>query len=884
MILEQKQEYLLPKLLFWQHLVLSILIAVLASRNIVLAAILFICQTLLILHTHNNQLKNPVSLTTKFILIFSTLICAYFYAHFHYPGLDLTAKTQWDNFNDPRKEQTIQAKILSVKGFSDGRLRLILDQAIIINQENNKILASIPKKLALTIDNYPLFSKKPIQGQEIIFKSKIRPTHGNFIKYYQDQGVWYTAYIYNPKNVTVKGKAYFFAELRQNIEDSFISLLFDTSEKLDRTKPLNQAKAILIALIFGDKFYLSQQTLDNFNNANLLHSLALSGQHLALSVLMATFLFYSFIFVIKPLNYNYFYPMRRSIFYISVPIAMAYLFLGNAPSSLLRAFIMLFLVGFFWLKAKNINLFTILLLAILIFIVFNPNSLFQLSVQLSFSAVFAIAFFLTYLQSIQRIFTKNYEKNCYSLANLQLSKQKWQVRKIMILIQVFFTKAFNIICSLFFLSFIIQLITLPIIITYFGKFSYFFLLNIVWLPILGFIILPFAFLALIFFPIGILSQFFLEISLIPTHYMILFLEYLTTLKFDPTIQSLKPPLYVFVGYYGLILFFIYKNKNEVKNKVWKNCLFLFCIGLICSGYIQNLFSGNFSLNLLDVGQGQAIVLNNYGEKTIIDSGGSFSIRFNVGRDIVAHFISDNSLPKIKNIFASHDDSDHINGLIHLIKYFNPENYYESYLPEAKISKIKTMLNQALEDIKLNTSKLGMGDQITLGNGFSLEILYPPYPTNKTELFYSNAKSKAKPLPQYDSNQTSLIMRLVKNNHGLAIFCGDADNEVLSTLLNIQKDKAWTYNKNKTKPNLDLSLQADILILPHHGSKNSYLPEFYQAVNPKYVLGSAGRYNRFGFPATEILDYFNKLGIPILRTDQMGNITFILNDTQWELDK
>jgi competence protein ComEC len=213
---------------------------------------------------------------------------------------------------------------------------------------------------------------------------------------------------------------------------------------------------------------------------------------------------------------------------------------------------------------------------------------------------------------------------------------------------------------------------------------------------------------------------------------------------------------------------------------------------------------------------------------------------------------------------------------------------ENYLPRDKESATRKRIDTILHQTKLQTIKLGMGDVIDVGDGFYLQVLYPPYPLEETKQLSpsegTTAHAKlAKPRHRYSSNNGSLVMRIVKDGKGLALICGDVENTVLKELLRFQEKNMWTYNINSPHKAIQYedalhnwSLQAEILVLPHHGSKNSFLPEFYETVNPQMALASSGRYNRFGFPAKRIQNYFKGQNKYLFTTAKEGHLTFIWN--------
>lgn len=129
-----------------------------------------------------------------------------------------------------------------------------------------------------------------------------------------------------------------------------------------------------------------------------------------------------------------------------------------------------------------------------------------------------------------------------------------------------------------------------------------------------------------------------------------------------------------------------------------------------------------------------------------------------------------------------------------------------------------------------------GDVISLSDGLTLEVLHPP------------ARGR------FSSNNGSLVLRLVRNGEGLALFCGDAERSALKRILRS-----------------GAPLQAHVLVLPHHGSVSSLLPEFYDAVHPETALISSGSYNNFSFPHPDVLAALKERGIPVFNTAECGEI-------------
>jgi competence protein ComEC len=71
------------------------------------------------------------------------------------------------------------------------------------------------------------------------------------------------------------------------------------------------------------------------------------------------------------------------------------------------------------------------------------------------------------------------------------------------------------------------------------------------------------------------------------------------------------------------------------------------------------------------------------------------------------------------------------------------------------------------------------------------------------------------------------------------------------------------------------LRADILLVPHHGSRTSSSAEFIAAVAPRWAVVAAGYRNRFGHPAPEVLERYAAAGVRVLRTDLQGAVSVVL---------
>jgi competence protein ComEC len=142
--------------------------------------------------------------------------------------------------------------------------------------------------------------------------------------------------------------------------------------------------------------------------------------------------------------------------------------------------------------------------------------------------------------------------------------------------------------------------------------------------------------------------------------------------------------------------------------------------------------------------------------------------------------------------------------------------------------------------ELAKNSLSAGQSIDLGPELRLEILHPPA-----------AQSGA-----YKDNDLSLVARLVWRGKGLALLCADAEKAA-------QRELLQRYDRR--------DLQAQILVLPHHGSAGASLKAFYEAVSPEIALAGCGYGNRWFFPAAQTRQNLADNGIKLLSTAEYGQI-------------
>lgn len=268
-------------------------------------------------------------------------------------------------------------------------------------------------------------------------------------------------------------------------------------------------------------------------------------------------------------------------------------------------------------------------------------------------------------------------------------------------------------------------------------------------------------------------------------------------------------------------------------------LFLLCA--VVSGILVFQVSGSHELEIvfLDVGQGDATLITTpRGRQVLIDTGVDNAIGGSIARYMD---VTDRSLDMV---IMTHPDTDHVGGMISLLKKYEIETIVHSgLLAGAPIyGAIVEGINQS--DSTVITAEAGQ--MYELEDGITLEVLHPRSGYESLE-----------------PNEYSIILRLTYGE-GSALLMGDATKINEYELVN-------TYGDD---------LKSDILKVGHHGSQTSSGENFLKKVNADFGIISAGCNNRFGHPHGEVLARLFTNNIEVLDTCGEGDIIFQSDGEGW----
>ena len=245
---------------------------------------------------------------------------------------------------------------------------------------------------------------------------------------------------------------------------------------------------------------------------------------------------------------------------------------------------------------------------------------------------------------------------------------------------------------------------------------------------------------------------------------------------------------------------------------------------------------------LDVGQGDSAFIRFPDGKTMLIDGGIRTRWFDVGGRIILPFLRKQGIRHLDVVVATHPDLDHIGGLLEILKEIKVHHYLDS--GQSSATWAATRIREVVAENQIPHQTLAAGDSLIGLGKVSALVLHPG-----TE-FVSRDPSHKSPL---GPNNGSVVLRFGYKGT-VFLLTGDIERSAESWLIR------WGSR-----------IKANILKVPHHGSRTSSTLSFLSEVSPSIAVVSVGGKNRFGHPAPDVLARYEADGVRVFRTDQQGAI-------------
>ncbi|MGI9862573.1 ComEC/Rec2 family competence protein [Moorella naiadis] len=242
-------------------------------------------------------------------------------------------------------------------------------------------------------------------------------------------------------------------------------------------------------------------------------------------------------------------------------------------------------------------------------------------------------------------------------------------------------------------------------------------------------------------------------------------------------------------------------------------------------------AGKLRVHFLDVGQGDAILLQLPDNKNILIDAGS-----NEAGPTVIKNLKEYGVTQLDYVIGTHPHEDHIGGLAQVIAAFPVGKVYLPRVTHNTDTYRDLLL--AIKNKGLQATEAKAGASLPLGEDVQATFVSP-------------AKSNYE-----DLNDYSAVLHLTYGKTTF-LFTGDAGTTAEQEMLAAHQP-----------------LKADVLKVAHHGSRTATSTAFLKAVSPRYAVISVGQGNDYGHPHVQTLQRLQKAGAKIYRTDQEGTITAV----------
>jgi competence protein ComEC len=727
--------------------------------------------------------------------------------------------------HDPMEEYPSHAAI-NVTGRIMAPVQQAPDRLIMVIRSDDPIDgAGAPRHVRLT---WRTPERVFFQGDRVSFRAMLRRPNGSlnpggfdYAVYLERQGIDAIATVTGSEAVQFleSGRAHAWWAIWNQFDRWRSSIRLAAIQSLPQP-----ALGLYVGIIIGDRGYLDPELRDQFMVTGTVHLLSISGSHLGL-VSLLIFTVVRWAMLLLPADWllalsRRITPTRMAAVCTLLPVA-GYACLAGAELATMRSLLMVTVgLSAIWLGQER-RLFHALSAAALGILLHDPQALFDISFQLSFLSVIAIAGWLSWPVASEVGEMPNEP-------SFLRTSVRWG-RDSMVM------------------SGVVTLVTIPLVAYYFNQLPWLGLFtNVVAVPVMGILLVPIGLASGIWqimiggtvLPLASLNQWFLE-------HFVAAVRLVSILPGGEWHVAVPSALTMFLFYGCLVLLW-----QRVGSKAFRLAA---CAGvllvLLWWAWSPRMFldGDHFRVTFLDVGQGDSAVVElPDGQVVLIDAGATYE-RFDMGRSVVAPFLWNRGIHTIDQIIGTHPQLDHVGGLAWVVRHFNVKRYWGS--GDTREELFYRRLRQSLADRGLQEQVARAGAEIVSSGLCRLVVLNPPVD-----------EPLMVPLPKNDVgghelNNRSVVTRLTCGSHTM-LFAADVEQDGLSRMTRAPSHGPIT-----------------VLKVPHHGAVSSLNRDWLESLHPQYAVFSAGRHNRYRHPAAPVLDAYRSAGSTVLRTDRDGGVWF-----------
>ncbi|MEP6718330.1 MAG: ComEC/Rec2 family competence protein [bacterium] len=643
---------------------------------------------------------------------------------------------------------------------------------------------------------------------------------------------------------------------------------------------------VLDAALLGNRYFLSQSTSERFREGGTFHVLVISGLHI-------TFLGALVFFMAKRFTSN-----EGLQFIVSTTVLWAYALAVGGEASVVRAALMFTVVVLAPLVSRHASSLNALGVSAFGLLAWRPGDLLDPSFQLTFASVAAIVLLCwPLLEKIRAVGTWRptretpYPPSCAPWLqrlgeSLFWSERQWRselaqtnyacrllkTRSAKTLEDLHLQRPLRYAFSTIVVSVGVQIVLLPFLVVYFHRLSFASLLLNIGVSVLMAALALVAMFALLLAQVN-------TILAAPFIHLTNGLNWLTVHSVDPFVRtglaSVRLPEYS--GWATMVYFLYYLPVAVLTRLLWRWEPFRLssfrkrrarlAVAFALSAYLFAITvvvlhpwsaprpDGKLHLDFLDVGQGDsALVTFPDGATLLVDGGGrpgpfrqdagadNDEEKFerdarSIGEAVVSEFLWHRGLDQVDYLLATHADADHIDGLNDIARNFRVRAALVARNPKSDLEF--TRFSETLSAQRVPIQIISAGDQLRFGN-VMVSVLWP-----------KSAQSTELP----SQNNDSIVLEVLLGRRSF-LLTGDIEARAEETLTPFGE-----------------TIRADVVKVPHHGSKTSSTRAFISATQPSYAVISVGQNSIFGHPNPEVVTRWEASGAQVLRTGHSGTITF-----------
>ncbi len=586
-----------------------------------------------------------------------------------------------------------------------------------------------------------------------------------------------------------------------------------------------EAAGIYLSLVTGESGFLSQDIRDAFMASGTTHILSISGSHLGL---IGVVVFWVVRRTILALPAPWLLRLSRRVTATRLAAAVTvfpvtfYALLGGAEVATVRSLLMLFVFLGAILLGRPHSVGTGLAAAAILIVLWDPLAPHDLSFQLSFLSVLAI---------VLLVLTREDSKEKVDLPPQAHGGVLGRMRTGTI--------------EVLLISLVVTVATAPLVAMHFNQVAWVGTLsNLLVVPFVGFLVVPLGLLACLATLLSGSDELVGGPLLKGVIEALVWIVKAWASVPGAELRVASPPVWQVLAFYLLL------GVAWVRWGRWAGRLgAAFALGLLLLWAWSPRDppeAGTVRVTFLDVGQGDAALVETAEGPALLIDGGGATESFDLGRAVIAPLLWDRGIRRLDVVAASHPQQDHIGGLAFVVRQFEVGEFWGNGVERDKAFAIR--VKEALGRRHVAVKTVSNSDEERALGRCRLRVLHP----GRSE------EAAAEEVDGKHLNNRSVVLRLACGETAF-LFTGDVEREAEADMVGVGG-----------------SLEATVLKVPHHGARGSVYEPFIRAVKPRVAVVSVGTTNSYGHPTPAMLETYAQLGIPVLRTDRDGAVTVLVS--------